>query len=252
MRYASIFQILVDLKKDSIPTFIPTFNQPTLLKMTLEQLDGKSDNIVVYDNASTSEDMLELLEEISGDIDVVFSNKNTGPRIFTEDIQILSLMPDYFVVTDPDLIYNDLLPKGHLNELKKIINMNKLAKAGFAIEIYDPEEQDRFLDKDSVLKWEEPYWSNEIGTTTTLDRIYDAWIDTTYALNKRDACLYHRKFGKPTFRYPSVRISGKYTCRHIGWWKKELIPQPEDEINNYLNTQLWSHTENHYYRGIKR
>jgi len=249
-KYKSIFPVLLDIDKDSIPIFIPTFNQPSLLRLTLEQVAGRQNRVIVYDNNSAYDAMKDYLVEISSDVDVVFSEQNSGPRIFTEDKQILSLMPDYFVVTDPDLIHSNDLPDNHIDEMRRIINQHSLAKAGFALEIHDPEETERFLDLSKVNEWELPYWREEIGLTRTGDKIYGAWIDTTYSLNKREACLYHRGFNKPTFRYPSARIAGKYTCRHIGWWRKDLMPQDKSEIDFYLNNQVWSHTENHYYSGV--
>ena len=120
-RYTSIFPALLGIESDETPIFIPTFNQPTLLKMTLNQLNSAKNRIIIYDNNSTSVEMRSLLEDLSSDIDVILSEKNTGPRIFTEDAQILSLMPNYFVVTDPDLIHNENLPENHLVEMRKII-----------------------------------------------------------------------------------------------------------------------------------
>jgi len=244
----SIFPVLLDLNSKEVPIFIPTFNQPSLIKMTLDQLKDYDGEIIIYDNNSTYQPMLNYLDELSDDFTIVKSNRNNGPRIFTEDIQILNLMPEYFIVTDPDLIYNNNLPSDYITEMKRIIKSNKLSKVGFAIEIEDQDEVSMFQDSSRVLEWEKPYWENIIGQTKTKDLIYDAWIDTTFSLNNRDSCIYHRKFNKPTFRYPSARIGGKYTCRHTGWWKKDLMPQTKEEINYYLNNQQWSHTENYYYK----
>ena len=250
MQYKSLFPLLMDIDPQEIPIFIPTFNQPSLLELTLKQLSSRDETgrIVIYDNNSTYSPMIELLESLSSKYDVVKSDFNVGPRIFTEDLHILELMPEYYIVTDPDLIYNPNLPKNYISEMKNVISNKNLAKVGFAIEIYDQDERDRFSDPERVQLWEESYWQSKIGMTSTKDPIYDAWIDTTFSLNKKSSCIYHHKFKKPTFRYPSARIAGAYTCQHVGWWKKEIIPQTSDEINYYLNNELWSHTERYYYK----
>jgi hypothetical protein len=250
MKYNSLFSVLVDLHPDETPIFIPVFNQPTLLKNTLDQFEsiGMNNRIVIYDNASSYEPMIDYLNECSKTYDVVLSNKNTGPRIFTEDLQVLSLMPEYFIVTDPDLYYNEYLPANFIDEMKDEIKKHHLAKIGFAIEVYDSSEQEMFQDAEAVLKWEEPYWQEVLGKTKSGNKIYDAYIDTTFSLNKRDTCLDSRKIGLPTFRYLSARVADDYTCRHIGWWKKELMPQTREELDFYLKTQQWSHTEIHYYK----
>jgi hypothetical protein len=246
--YKSLFPALMEIDKSEVPIFIPTFNQPSLLKMTLLQLAGHSNRIVIFDNNSTYPPMLELLDQVSKDVDVVMSSRNHGPRIFTEDAQILSLMPDYFIVTDPDLIYNNDLPSNYIDEMKKVMAKYNLAKVGFALEVYQEEEIEKFQNASVIKQVEEIYWQEEIGKTSTNDIIYNAFIDTTFALNNRDACLYHNKFGRPTFRYPSARIAGRYTCDHVGWWRKDLIPQESDELEFYLKHQKWSHTERFHYK----
>ena len=244
----SLFSVLIDLNKNEIPIFIPTFNQTSLLEMTISQLNGYDGKIIIYDNNSTFQPMIDLLNDLGSEYEVVLSGKNSGPRIFTEDMQILGLMPDYFIVTDPDLIHNQNLPKNYVQEMKKIIDSKSLAKVGFAIEIYDEEERSNFLDEEAIVGVEEIYWKQQIGATSTSDRIFNAAIDTTFSLNKRDACVYHRKFNKPTFMYPSARIADSYTCRHIGWWKKEIMPQSNEEKEFYYKNQTWSHTERYYYK----
>lgn len=248
MIYNSLFTALLDLKNEPMPVFIPTFNQPSLLISTLEQLSGRDLTPVIVDNNSTYEPMIEFLDRIKNDAIIIKLSRNAGPRIFTEDSQILGLMPRYFIVTDPDLIYNKSLPKNFVSEMKKVMQKNRLAKVGFALEIDDVDEMERFQDAEKVHQWEKPYWETMIDQTSTSDPVYAAWIDTTFSLNDRDACIYHRKFKKPTFRYPSARIAGKYTCQHVGWWKKDLIPQPQEEVKFYLDNQKWSHTENYYYK----
>ena len=244
----SLFSVLIDLNKNEIPIFIPTFNQTSLLEMTISQLNGYDGKIIIYDNNSTFQPMIDLLNDLGSEYEVVLSGKNSGPRIFTEDMQILGLMPDYFIVTDPDLINNKNLPRNYVQEMKKIIDSKSLAKVGFAIEIYDEQERSNFLDEEAIVGIEEIYWKEQIGVTSTSDRIFNAAIDTTFSLNKRDACVYHRKFNKPTFMYPSARIADSYTCRHIGWWKKELMPQSNEEKEFYYKNQTWSHTERYYYK----
>lgn len=249
MIYKSIFSALLDIDPKSVPIFIPTFNQPSLLKLTLDQLNSYSDGpIIIYDNNSTFDPMVNLLNEVSKDLMVVTSNKNTGPRIFTEDLQILSLMPDYFIVTDPDLIYNKELPNDYIKEMKSILKQFNLAKVGFALEIENSNQIELFQDIEKVHKWEKQYWENVIGLTKTKDPVYSAFIDTTYSLNDKNASIYYRKLKKQTFRYPSARIGGKYTCQHLGWWKKDLIPQTKEEQEFYLKNQKWSHTEIFYYK----
>ena len=249
MKYSSIFPALLDININDVPVFIPTFNQPSLLKMTLDQFASyKHGPIIVCDNNSTYPPMIEYLNQIENTVSVIYSSQNTGPRFLTEETYIVQMMPEYFIVTDPDLIHNKNLPSDYINEMKLILDQYPLAKVGFALEINDEEEINKFQDFAKVYEWESPYWQKVIGETTTSDTIYNAYIDTTFSLNHRNRCLENNRQGRPTFRYPAARIAGKYTCQHVGWWKKEIIPQPDEEKQFYLNNQKWSHTENYYYR----
>jgi hypothetical protein len=245
----SIFSALMSIDDNEIPVFIPTFNQPSLPAMTLKQFESyRHGPIVVFDNNSTYTPMVDLLEEISSDVQVVKSSRNLGPRFLSEDLQILSLMPKKFIVTDPDLIHNKKLPDNYSDEMMWLLSSLKLTKIGFALDIDSPEEVERFQDVERVHMWEKQYWNEIIGRTSSNDPIYSAWIDTTFSLNDRDECVKNRMLGRETFRYPSARIGGSYTCQHVGWWRKNLIPQPDEEKKFYLDNQKWSHTEIYYYR----
>lgn len=249
MRNTSIFPVLLDIEMDEIPVFIPTFNQPSLLRMTLDQFESYDRGpIVIYDNNSTYRPMIELLDELESQFTVIRSTTNSGPRLFTEDLQILQLMPKYFIVTDPDLIHNKNLPKNYLDKMITVMNTTQLAKVGFALEIYDNDEVQRFQDHEKVQLWENVYWQQVLDITSEGDPIYFAYIDSTFALNNKERCLEGRMQGLPTFRYPSARIAGNYTCQHVGWWKKSLIPQTDEEKQFYLEHQKWSHTEIFYYQ----
>lgn len=233
------------LVPDDIPIVIPTFNTPTYLLSMIKQLEERGwTNVIVFDNASTYEPMLDLLDRLCNDYHVVFSKKNLGPRVFTEDKDICSRMPKYFIVTDPDLIFNKDMPAMALNKMRRIVDTYGVSKAGLAIEIDDPEERNRFFSAHQVDLWERNYWTRKITQLPEVDDLYAAPIDTTFCLYNRDQFLSEidNVAGNMTCNTSAIRIAGRFTCRHMGWWAEQ--PLTKDEYEFYKNTHTWSSTEN--------
>ena len=230
---------------EDVPIIIPTFNTPTYLKSMIDQLEERGwTNIIIGDNGSTYGPMIDLLDELSSTYHVVLWGKNMGPRIYTEDKDICSRMPKYFVVTDPDLLFNKKMPASAINKMRRIVDMYGISKAGLAIEIDDPEERDRFFNARQVDLWERNYWTRQVTKLPEVDDLYAAPVDTTFCLYNRDQFLSEIDdvAGKMTCNTSAIRIAGRFTCRHMGWWAEQ--PLTKDEHEFYKQTHTWSSTEN--------
>jgi hypothetical protein len=230
---------------DDIPIIIPTFNTPTYLTSMINQLEDRGwTNVIICDNNSTYQPMLDLLDKLSDKYDVVLWGKNMGPRVYTEDKDICSRMPKYFIVTDPDLLFNEKMPANSIDKMKRIVDMYEVSKVGLAIDIDSSEERDRFFNADQVDRWERIYWSRKIDRYPEKDDLYAAPIDTTFSLYNRDRFLSEidNVDGRMTCNTSAIRIAGRFTCRHMGWWAKQ--PLTDDEHSFYKNTHTWSSTEN--------
>lgn len=235
----------VSLIPDDVPIIIPTFNTPTYLKSMIDQLESRGwTNIIIADNGSTYEPMLDLLDELSQRYHVVLWGRNLGPRVYTEDKDICSRMPKYFILTDPDLLFNPLMPVAAINKMKRIVDMYNISKVGLAIDIDSPEERERFFDANQVDLWERNYWLRKITGLPEVDDLYAAPIDTTFSLYNRDQFLLEidNVPGSMTCNTSAIRIAGRFTCQHMGWWAKQPLTEEEHEF--YKNTHTWSSTEN--------
>lgn len=246
MRYDSIQDALKNFSDEDIPVVIPVFNTVSYLKSMVDQLDslGLGSNVIVCDNNSTYGPMVEYLNKLSETKNVVFLNKNLGPRVYSEDKEVCQAMPKYFIVTDPDLLFNENMPKNFINKMKRIVDMYGVSKAGLAIEINDPEERQRFFDADQVDRWERNYWTRKLEQYPEVDDLYAAPIDTTFVLYNRDKFLSEIDLvaGRMTCNTSAIRIAGRFTCRHMGWWREQPLSKEEHEF--YKNTHTWSSTEN--------
>lgn len=235
----------ISLIPDDIPIIIPTFNTPTYLKSMIDQLEDRGwTNIIIGDNGSTYQPMLDLLDKLSHTYHVVMWGKNMGPRVYTENKDICSRMPKYFIVTDPDLLFNPNMPVAALNKMRRITDTYGVSKVGLAIEIDDPEERKRFFNPHQVDLWERNYWSRKIERLPEIDDLYAAPIDTTFCLYNRDQFLLEidNVPGNMTCNTSAIRIAGRFTCRHMGWWAEQPLTKEEHEY--YKNTHTWSSTEN--------
>lgn len=231
--------------EDDIPIIIPTFNTATYLQSMVDQLEERGwTNIIIGDNGSTYPPMLDLLDTLSKKYAVVLWRKNMGPRVYTEDKDICSRMPKYFIVTDPDLLFNKKMPTSTLDKMKRILDMYEVSKIGLAIDINTPEERERFFNAHQVDLWERSYWTRKLDRYPEKDDLYAAPIDTTFSLYNRDKFLSEidNVPGRMTCNTSAIRIAGRFTCRHMGWWAKQ--PLSDEEYDFYKNTHTWSSTEN--------
>ncbi|GAB0118765.1 hypothetical protein Acid7E03_28370 [Acidisoma sp. 7E03] len=206
---------------------VPCFNTVTYVRVMVEQLQALGlQNIVLVDNASEYPPMMSYLKEMSSHVQVVWQKENKGPRSIFQDPLNLSLFPQYFCVTDPDLLFNWNRPPDFLAQLVLLTEREKIGKAGFAIDISDPDSlrDDDFFVVDQTWKiweWESKFWKEELPPTPSGDPVYKANIDTTFA-------VYNKAYLDPTDHFKAVRVGGTFTCKHLPWYKSNRLP-PEEE-----------------------
>ena len=113
----------------------------------------------------------------------------------------------------------------------------RIGKAGFSLDISEPHtmRDEAFVVKGrtyQIWDWERQFWEKQVGSTSSGDPIYKADIDTTFA-------LYNKKFFQRERLYEAVRVAGRYTCRHLPWYKD--IGMPGDEEERYRTDQKFSY-----------
>jgi hypothetical protein len=208
-----------------MPVFVPCFNNPTYLKHMVDQLQRfGSKNIVLIDNASTYPQLLSYFQSVGDGVTIVREPENRGPRLLFTDPQIYSLLPNFFCLTDPDLEFNPDLPADFLAQLAALTEDLRVGKVGFRLDISDRElmvQEDFLIDGKpyKIWDWEAQFWAHPLEGGP--DPIYKAEIDTTFA-------VYNKKYFDPTSYREAVRIAGRYTCRHLPWYRDRGLP-PEEE-----------------------
>lgn len=242
---------LVELEAPKLPVVIPTFNNPTYMCNMIEQLVSCGfdyEDIIILDNFSRSTIMQEMLSAAGawGCI-VVKKFTNDGPREYYLNKTLFNWLPEKFIITDPDIEFNENLPKNFVSELIRISEIHQLYKVGFALDIEmvgieSNIKQINFNPILSMYEWEKQFWQDEIDKLDDGSQIYRAAIDTTFCLvNKK----YFTNYQEPMqIEYKCARIGGSFTAQHYGWYTNP--PVTEYEYEYYLSQVLpqWSFTSN--------
>lgn len=190
----------------------------------------------IVDNASTAPEMLLCLQQMEAQgVEIIHRSENSGPHLFL-DAAFYANLPEYFVITDPDLALNPHLPATFLEDLLALTEQHQIGKAGFALDISDRSamRQENFVICDKVLKiweWEEQFWTQPLPPLPGGDPVYNADIDTTFA-------LYNKRYFDPGQHYRAVRVAGRFTCRHLPWYREHSLPTRE--LCTYQKTQRYS------------
>ena len=215
------------MNSTEIPVIVPTFNNVTYCKNMIEQLRERGvHRIIVFDNASTHKPMRNFLASPPKNVSVFAGTENLGPFHAIMNPICLALLPNYFCVTDPDLELGQDLPTSFLQELAELTHRFKVGKAGLALDISDRELMHQKVfsmatGPFTIWDWEKQFWKKSVGTTTSGDPIYRAPIDTTLA-------VYNKLYYRPTKYWNAVRVAGRFTCKHLPWYKNNGLPAEEE------------------------
>jgi FkbM family methyltransferase len=214
-----------------IPIYIICFNNGYYVNKTIEQLLKKNislDNITVLDNNSSGKETLEILSNLK--CKVIRFHQNYGHLVWKRE-EIWSILPNYFVITDPDLRFNDNLPNNFLEVMKDISDTYKCEKVGFALEI----ESEKFYNSiycnnEKINEWERRFWQNEISNDKKL-KLYRAEIDTTFFL------------GCKKYTGGHIRIAANFTAKHLPWYPEHNCSLGYDRLKEiYENSSPVSTT----------
>ena len=225
---------LTSLDYKKIPIIIINFNQLFYFKQMIDFLLKRGfKNIVIIDNNSSYPPLLKYYDEIQSKVTIHRLDTNEGHMVFWKRQDLFEkYAEDYFVITDPDIILNKDLPQNFLKYFKAILDHYiSTVKVGTALRIDDIPET--FNPKLKVLKWEQQFWENRIAKN-----IYNAKIDTTFA-------LYRPGYKDAANFFTAIRVAGKYTAGHGGWYvDSENLTEEQKYYANIPNVSSTWKVEN--------
>lgn len=169
-----------------IPVYIICFNNGYYVKNTVDQLCSKMiqiQNIHILDNNSNGKETKEILQSLENKGCIIHRfTENKGHLVWGID-EIWSQLPEYFVVTDPDLQFNPDLPNNFLEILREICDLHQADRVGFALSLEDKDEfyTDKYSNNINIVEWEKQFWEKPYRKYRGLE-LYNGLIDTTFFL----------------------------------------------------------------------
>jgi len=214
-----------------IDVFIISYNRLTYLKKLVEWLERADfKNIHVVDNDSTYPPLLEYLN--SSRHNVYKMDKNYGHLVVWECGKFDEIIKNNnYIVSDCDVLPVDQCPRNVIEYFLSVLKRYpKITKAGFSLKIDDL--PDNYVYKKSVIDWEAKFWKNKIA-----DNLYEASIDTTFALYRSGIYPSDKNWWK------SIRTGFPYLCRHLPWYEDSNNPSEEEifyQRNLKNRSSFWS------------
>jgi hypothetical protein len=217
-----------------IPIIIVCYNNYRYVKNTLDQLEKINpaylNDVMVMDNYSKDKETVEYLKTVG--VKVHYNTKNDGPWVTNyNNNHIYNMMPDKFVLTDPDLGFNANLPSNFIDIMSELSDKHNAAKIGFALDISDADkflQTSNYFHNKSIFDYEIGHWKKKVSDSEY--ELYDAIVDTTFALvNKRNNPQHNNFTGR------HIRIAGNFTAKHLPWYKENSLLSVEENYN--LNIQ---------------
>lgn len=222
--------------------FIITRDRLSTLKQLLDWLEHVGfKRIVFIDNDSALPPLMDYLSITP--YQTIETASNVGHTVpWTSSIVKLLAPGEFYIVTDPDVIPAEKSVQAvrHLYELHQ--RYPDHLKIGFGLNIDDLPEAYEL--KSDVIRWEEQFWKHQLA-----EGVYEAGLDTTFALYKPYTYRY--------FIHPSLRTGSPYTARHLPWYNVSHEPSDEDifyRIRADQNVNTWDKGKlpERYVKELKR
>jgi len=256
-----------------IPIVIICYNNYRYVENTLSQIlrinKEYYNNIIILNNASTCADTIEYLKKLGSDsgrasstgVAIINNIGNFGPWIAADNNNhIYDILPDKFVLTDPDLKLNANIPSNFIDILATLSDKYKTTKIGLALDITDHNQfypTTEYMANLSIYDWEKRFWKNKIDDPDY--ELYEADIDTTFCLiNKRNLYASGSASASSTAGI-QIRVAGDFTAKHIPWYIDNEIYNMYDNYAACINTTHIStisrivkpYVENNYLQVLK-
>jgi hypothetical protein len=220
-----------------IPIIIVSYNNHIYVENTVKQIQKINpnyvENIIIMDNNSNDPDTINYLNSNNTSLCIIKNNTNSGPWVRHDcNTNVYNMMPDKFILTDPDLEFNKNLPANFIEIMIELSNKYDCEKIGFALRIDDFNEDmipGDYMDRPvNIYEWESQFWHNKIENNEY--DLYHAAIDTTFCLISKN------KWG------PQIRIGGDFLARHLPWYIKGDIFNLYDKYLLYSKHERWIST----------
>ena len=236
---SKINEALVDSRWKSTPVFIICRDRLSDLRQLVLWLEAAGmKNIILVDNDSAYPPLVEYLKETS--YQVIETKKNIGHTVVWKEGMAKTLFPgQFYIVNDPDVIPDKNCPKDVVSYLYSLHKKYEAyQKVGLGLRIDDLPE--KYALKAQVLDWEQQFWKTSLEVN-----VFDAAVDTTFALYKPYTDFY--------MLHPSIRTGKPYVAQHLAWYvNSEKINEEEAFYRLHASQDITSWNTNEVLERYKK
>ncbi|HEL7749807.1 MULTISPECIES: glycosyltransferase family 2 protein [Stenotrophomonas] len=204
------------LSNRTVPVFIISYNRVGYIRSVIERLEALDfQNLIVVDNASTYEPLLDYLNHSPHR--VVRLDKNYGHLALWRSGRFDDVIQrERFILNDSDVMPAHDCPSDITEHLAELLERYpRHNKAGLSLRIDDL--PDHYAFKQQVIAWESPFWQNLLE-----DGNYEAALDTTFALYRPGVHCDEERWWR------SIRTAPPYSALHLPWYQDTSLISDED------------------------
>ena len=232
--------------------FICSYNRLDPLQKLVNALTSRGyNNIVILDNRSTYQPLLDWYKTLTESITVYTCAQNYGPealdcvRNYEPEFQDKFnhiVLNEFHVYTDSDVVPIEDVPETFIDDMVELCIKYNIPKMGLSLKIDDL--PDHFQLKDKVINHEKSFFEREYIDDDKC-RLYKAPVDTTFAVNAPGIPCGYNDF--------AYRAAGDYFARHMPWYYDTFnlseeetyylanIEGPRPHWSNILKTLISDH-----------
>jgi hypothetical protein len=209
---------------DDVPVYICTYNRFSCTKKLIDWLlDAGTKRIVIVDNQSTYQPLLEYFKVLPTSVELHSMEMNVGPWNSWEWANKDSKTP--FIFTDSDVVPADCCPKDLIAKCLKTFNENPsggiphCGKVGPGLRLDNvPEEnllKPNYHGGNNLKDHEAGFWLYRLN-----EYCFSSMIDTTFALYAPNYVF--------TLHWANIRLDKPYVVEHKPWYSRS--PYSEEEL----------------------
>jgi GT2 family glycosyltransferase len=194
------------------------------------------DNIIIIDNQSTYEPLLEWYK--TSGVDVFHNDIVPNSHLAFKDLinaghpKFTALLNDWYVYNDGDIIPMNDIPDTFIDDLIYFAKKYNKTKVGMSIKIDDIDRS--YPLNEWVYGYESTYWTNGILDESGVE-LYPHPIDTTFAV--------HAPGTMPEWSNNTLRVGVPYVVKHAPfYYNPEALPEDEKYYLEHMNknSSNWS------------
>lgn len=221
--------------KSEIPIVVICFNNYYFVKNFVNQIKKYKNPIILLDNNSKYEDLLNYYKEIKNElgdkITIRLLEENYGHTVY---LKLKNELPNIYVLSDPDLELNENMPEDFAEIFLSLSKQYRKYKIGSALNIKDNAqfvECNNYSHQQNIYDWEKKFWIKKINNNEY--ELYNANIDTTF-------CLVNNNYFNDD-EYDAIRVAGNFVVKHLPWYDNYIKNNmSQEEIKFWKNNNISS------------